>query len=127
MKFHTSPYSYNSLRCDLVLAEKGFDPSSVYELVPADVMTGSHKTPDFCSKSLFTRIPLLEDGNLVLFESRAIGRYLAQKFKDVGPRLMPEEAADIKEKASWEMWFIIECEEFNMHGVTLNNQKLIQP
>jgi glutathione S-transferase len=127
MKLHTSPLSYNSLRVDLVLAEKSLDPDSVYEVVPADVIKGSHKTPDFVSKSLFTRVPCLEDGDLVLFESRAIGKYLAEKYKDVPPRLTLGDDASAKEKAIWEMWFLVEVEEYNMHAVILNSQKLIQP
>lgn len=127
MKLHTSALSYNTLRCDLVLAEKSLDAASVYEVVPADLMKGSHKTPDFISKSLFGRVPCLEDGDLVLFESRAIGRYLAEKYKSVHPRLMPGDYVDLEERATWEMWFLVEVEEFNMHAVSLNSQKLIQP
>ena len=127
VKLTTSPLSYNSLRVDMVLAEKGLDPSSIYDLKAADMMRSTHKTEDFCSKSLFTRVPMLEDGDLILFESRAIGRYLAEKYADVGPRLLPAKTASLAEKARWEMWFITEVDELNMHGVILNSQLVIQP
>lgn len=39
-KLWTSPLSYNSLRPELVLAEKGIDE---FEIVPANIMTGEHK------------------------------------------------------------------------------------
>lgn len=39
-KLHTSPLSYNSLRPELVIAEKGITD---FETVPVDIITGSHK------------------------------------------------------------------------------------
>jgi glutathione S-transferase len=127
MKLHTAALSYNSVRCELVLAEKGGKADSSVERVNANVLTGSHKTPDFLSKSLFGRLPMLEDGDFAMFESRAIGKYLAEKFKDVGPRLMPGDDASVQDRALWEMWFVVECEEFNSHGVAIATQMTIMP
>jgi hypothetical protein len=43
IKLWTSPLSYNSLRPELVLAEKGIED---VEIVPADIITGKHKVND---------------------------------------------------------------------------------
>ena len=40
IKLHTTPLSFNGLRPELVLAEKGITD---YEVVTADIATGSHK------------------------------------------------------------------------------------
>ena len=41
LKLHSTALSYNSLRVDLVLAEKGL--RDVVEIVPADFFTAAHK------------------------------------------------------------------------------------
>lgn len=141
LKLWTSPLSYNSLRPELVLAEKGIDD---FEIVPANIMTGEHKvsiyllkfqrskidlvtqTPEFWEKSLFGRVPLMEDDDVVLFESRAIARYLAMKYISTGPRLMPA-VNDAKTNGIFGMWMILEVEEFNVHAVPIITETVVAP
>ena len=63
---------------------------------------------------------------MVLVESRAIARYLALKYWDVGPKLMPV-LTDAKTSGIWGMWLILEVEEFNVHAVPVINETLIRP
>jgi glutathione S-transferase len=140
IKLWTSPLSYNSLRPELVLAEKGIED---VEIVPADIITGKHKvndwipsernvklilpqTPEFWEKSIFGRVPLMEDGDFVLFESRAIARYLAMKYLNTGPKLMPV-VNDPKTNGMFGMWMIVEVEEFNLHAVPVINETIVAP
>ncbi|OAP59131.1 hypothetical protein AYL99_06429 [Fonsecaea erecta] len=123
LKLWTSPLSWNCLRTELVLAEKGIDD---VVSIPADLIGGKHKTEDFREKSIFGRVPLLEDGNIVIFESRAIARYLCLKYADVGQGLMPE-STDAETKGVWEMWLTLEAIEFDSHVVPVISETLIRP
>ncbi|KAJ9654370.1 hypothetical protein H2201_009013 [Coniosporium apollinis] len=124
-KFTNSPLSYNSLRLDIVLAEKGI---TSYETVPADLMTGSHKTPEFLAKSPFGNVPLYEESNgLVIYESRAIARYLALKYENVGPKLLPDFKQDPKAWAAVEQALQVEAMKFEAYASSLVFQKLLAP
>ncbi|KAI4301377.1 hypothetical protein L6164_034662 [Bauhinia variegata] len=96
MKLHGLEMSTNTSRVMVCLREKEVD----FELVPVNVFAGEHKQYPFLSKNPFGMIPVLEDGDLTLFESRAITAYLAEKYKETGPDLIrhnkPKEAALVK-------------------------------
>jgi len=74
-------------RCVIMtLEEIGCD----YELNIVDLRKGEHKQPDFMTqKQPFGQIPVLNDGDFQMFESRAIGRYLAST-RDKTGLLYPE-------------------------------------
>ena len=51
-----------------------------YDIKTIDIMTGEHKAADYIAKyQPFGQIPALVDGDYILFESRAIARYVASK------------------------------------------------
>ncbi|KAJ9629391.1 hypothetical protein H2203_001764 [Taxawa tesnikishii (nom. ined.)] len=53
-----------------------------------DLMKGAHKDPSYIAhKHPFARVPVLEDGDLTIFESRAICRYLLSKYAGDGNEL----------------------------------------
>jgi glutathione S-transferase len=62
------------MRVQVVLEELGRE----YELVPVSLGAGEHKTPEHLARQPFGKVPALEDGDLTLFESRTICRYLAK-------------------------------------------------
>ncbi|KAM5364976.1 hypothetical protein ACJZ2D_011236 [Fusarium nematophilum] len=65
-------------RVVLLLEELGLP----YELRTVSMKNGEHQTLDFRMKyNPFGRVPVFEQGNTKLFESRAICRYLAAKYK----------------------------------------------
>ncbi|XP_027367662.1 glutathione S-transferase F13-like [Abrus precatorius] len=96
LKLYGLAMSTNTTRAMICLHEKEVD----FELIPVNVFTAEHKQPPFLSKNPFGLVPVLEDGDLTLFESRAITAYVAEKFKEAGPDLIrhkePKEAALVK-------------------------------
>ena len=85
IKIYGSPYSTCTQRILTVCGEK----SIPYELVAINLATGEHKSPSFLEKQPFGKIPVLEDDGYVVYESRAICKYLAAKYTGKGPELMP--------------------------------------
>ena len=74
-------------------------------------------------------MPLLEDDGgdaVIICESRAIAHYLALKYRDAGPKLIPV-PTDVKTRGVWEMWFILESIEFEAHFSPIVRETIIQP
>jgi glutathione S-transferase len=51
-------------------------------MVPTDPRTGETRSPDFLAKNPNGRVPTLEEGGFILWESSAILKYLAAKRPD---------------------------------------------
>ena len=79
--------SGNSREVRIVLAEKGLD----YQSEIVNVMKGETRTPKFLAMNPFGKVPVLVDGDLVVYESNIINEYLEEKYPN--PRLMPREPA----------------------------------
>jgi len=103
-KIHGVPYSTCTKRTLTTCAELGLD----YELVIVDLMKGAHKSEEFLKLQPFGQIPVLEDGEFKLFESRAICRYLADS--KPGNTLYP---SDPKLRALVEQWISVEMSNFD--------------
>ncbi|CAK7338897.1 unnamed protein product [Dovyalis caffra] len=88
------------------LLEKGVE----FDLVHVDLDSGEQKQPDFLLKQPFGQVPVVEDGDFKLFESRAIIRYYAAKYADRGPNLL---GTTLEEKALVDQWLEIEAHNFN--------------
>ncbi|EIW80586.1 glutathione S-transferase [Coniophora puteana RWD-64-598 SS2] len=77
-----------------------------YEVVVIDFTKGEHKLPEYIKKQPFGQIPYIDDDGFVLYESRAIARYLASKYanadtailypSDFQGRALVEQAASIE-------------------------------
>ena len=61
------------------LAELGFHEGEGFERIDAGLHFGKNDTPDFLKMNPNGLVPILEDGNLVLWESNTIMRYLASQ------------------------------------------------
>ena len=53
-----------------------------YILIDVDLPGGAHKQPDFLAKNPFGQVPVLEDGDVILYDSNAILVYLASRYDD---------------------------------------------
>ncbi|KAM6548707.1 hypothetical protein CsatB_020383 [Cannabis sativa] len=117
---------YGSLRSactQRVLAcfhEKGVE----YEIVHVDLQTAQHKQPQFLLLQPFGQVPVIEEGEFRLFESRAIIRYYAAKYADHGADLL---GATTEERAIVDQWVEVESNNFNDLVYTLVLQILILP
>lgn len=97
MKLYDTPMAPNPRRVRWLMAEKGIED---IELVPMNLMQGSHKSPDFLAKAGLPALPALElDDGTTLTESIAICRYLDALYPE--PNLFGRTAA---ETAVIEMW-----------------------
>lgn len=121
MKVYSLPMSTNTVRVIAALNEKGLD----YELVIVDLRTGAHKQPSFLALNPFGQIPVLEDGEIVLFESRAINRYIAKKFKETGSDLLQSGGGTAE--AAVDLWLEVESQQFGPPIVGLVTEALINP
>ncbi|KAK8711533.1 hypothetical protein V6N13_146814 [Hibiscus sabdariffa] len=99
-----SPCTSRVMTC---LHEKEAD----FELVPVDLFAGEHKQLPFLAKNPFGQIPALEDGDLSLFESRAIAAYVAEKFKETGNDLIRHQS--LKEAAEVKVWMEVESQQYH--------------
>jgi glutathione S-transferase len=96
-------------RVEMTLNELGLD----YEFVNVDLTKGEHKQEAHLERQPFGKIPVLEDDDLVIFESRAIMRYLAGKKENTlfGSERTPKVVVD--------NWMEAESNNFNAHISTI--------
>ncbi|XP_058084133.1 glutathione S-transferase F13-like [Magnolia sinica] len=131
LKLYGAAMSTCASRVMFCLNEKGVD----FELVPVNLAAGEHKQPSYlATKNPFGQIPAFEDGDLTLFESRAVSRYVATKYKEKGTDLL--RFNNLKELGLVEVWLEVESQTFNppisaivyqisispLFGGTTNNQ-----
>ncbi|XP_030446610.2 glutathione S-transferase F9-like [Syzygium oleosum] len=88
------------------LIEKGVE----FETVPIDLFKGEHKAPEFVKLQPFGSVPVVQDGDYTLFESRAIIRYYAEKYKHQGTDLLGK---TIEERGLVEQWLEVEAQNFH--------------
>lgn len=83
-------YSTYTRTVRLTFEEKG----QPYDLVEVDMISGAHQHPEHLARHPFGRLPAFRHGDLRLFESDAITRYVDEAFE--GPSLEP---ADVRGRA----------------------------
>lgn len=93
---HGMPYSNFVRTVRMVLEEKGVP----YRLNPVAL-----DSPDLLSLNPFGKVPAFTHGDMVLFESQAICRYIDDAFG--GPSLRP---GDLVEKARIDQWVAATCD-----------------
>jgi glutathione S-transferase len=100
----------NVQRATLPLYLLEVDIEKEVELVKVNLMTRQHLTPAYKSKQIFGVVPYLEDGDVAIFESRALAKYFVEKYEGTGPSLLGK---TLKEKAIINTW--MESEAHNFH------------
>ncbi|MGH8546730.1 MAG: glutathione S-transferase family protein [Gammaproteobacteria bacterium] len=84
---YESPTSSNCQRVKVVLEEKKLP----YQTVRIDLKKGDQKRPDFLKLNPYGKVPVIVDGDTVVYESCIINEYLNDKYPE--PPLMPENPA----------------------------------
>ncbi|HMY21969.1 MAG TPA: glutathione S-transferase N-terminal domain-containing protein [Polyangium sp.] len=105
MKVYGHPASTCTRKVLCLLAEKGVSA----EFVMVDIMKGAQKSEEHLARHPFGVVPAFEDDDgFVLYESRAILRYLDAKLE--GASLSPK---DLKDRARMEQWISVEQSYFS--------------
>ncbi|OMO49775.1 hypothetical protein COLO4_38389 [Corchorus olitorius] len=107
-------------RVILCLIEKGVE----FETVHVDLLKGENRDPEFLKMQPFGSLPVTQDGDLTLFESRATMRYFAEKYKSQGTDLLGK---TLEEKALVDNWIDVEATSFNPPIYALTFQILFAP
>lgn len=95
MKLYDFPFSPNCRKVRAVAYEVGVP----FEGVRVDLLRGDQRAPAFLARNPNGRVPVMEDGDLVLWESVAIMRYVA-----AGTALVPTERRAAAEVDRWLAW-----------------------
>ncbi|KAJ7624369.1 glutathione S-transferase [Roridomyces roridus] len=123
LRLYGTPYSFGAtVVVAMVLLEKNIP----FEFVAVDLRKGEHKTESFKANHPFGNVPYIDDEGFVLYESRAIARYLADKYPDQGTCLIPL-AANVEEKAIFEQGASIELANFHPRIVKVVEEYLAKP
>jgi glutathione S-transferase len=98
MRLHHFPHSNNAIAPLAVVHHLALP----VELVTVDLLKGEQKTAAFTALNPNQRMPVLEDGDFVLWESNAIAQYLAAQRSESG--LWPAEPRAQADVARWQFW-----------------------
>ncbi len=101
MKLYNANLSPNALRVRAVANELGIE----LEIVDIDFRKGENKTESYLAMNPNGKVPLLVDGDFVLWESRAINVYLAGRRPERG--LYPDDAKRRAVVDQWTYWHAI--------------------
>jgi glutathione S-transferase len=80
-----------------------------FDLIFVDLTLGDHKQPDHLALQPFGQIPVLQDGDFTMFESRAIMRYICEQYPNLGPPSLY--GSNLFEKARVEQWLEVEHQQ----------------
>lgn len=101
---YSFPHS-RSLRAAWTLEELGLD----YDCRYVALEKGEGQTPEHLARHPDGKVPVLEDGELTLFESSAICRYLAEQYGD--GKLLPTNPAERAQVDQWLSFIVTEIEQ----------------
>lgn len=87
MRLYNYPDCPYCQKVRVVLAEKDLS----YETAPIDLRKNEQKTPEFLRLNPYGKVPVLEDEEIVIYESTIINEYLEDEYPI--PALMPSDSA----------------------------------
>lgn len=118
MKLYTLPNSPNSRKVVAVMHHLGLKPDITY----LDFSNRDLSKPDFVALNPNAMVPVLVDGDFILWESNAINQYLVEKVG--GSKLFPRDPLIRADIARWQFW---EQAHFNRAFGTLVFESVIKP
>lgn len=96
-----------------------------FQLIPVNMAKGEHRKPDFLKIQPFGQVPAFQDESISLFESRAICRYITDKYPNQGNKGLY--GNNPLEKASIDQWLEAEGQSFNPPSSALVFQLAFAP
>ncbi|KAL1225135.1 Glutathione S-transferase F3 [Cardamine amara subsp. amara] len=109
IKVFGHPASTSTRRVLIALHEKNLD----FELVHVEIKDGEHKKEAFLARNPFGQVPAFEDGDLKLFESRAITQYIAHRYETQGTNLLPVDSKNLATYAIMAIGLEVESHHFD--------------
>jgi glutathione S-transferase len=122
LQLYGHPMSSCTKRVAAVLHEKKVS----FDLHLINIPKGEHKAPEYMAHQPFGQVPYIVDDGLVLYESRAICRYIALKYAGQGIPLIPS-PTDLEKYALFEQAAHIELSAFDPYASQFGVQKVILP
>ncbi|KAI0092245.1 glutathione transferase [Irpex rosettiformis] len=119
LKLFGSPQSKPTLRVAHILKEKQVP----FEFIVIDSSAKEHKSPEYLKKQPFGQIPYTDDDGFILFETRAICKYVAAKWRDQGSPLLPDHN-DLKATALFDQALSIEYSNFDPIVIEILMEKM---
>lgn len=98
MELYSFPLSPPARKALAIARHLGFSP----EVKPVDLFQGKQRSPEYLRLNPQGKVPCLVDGDVVLWESDAIGHYLAEKKGDT--TLLPKQPAARADVLRWQFW-----------------------
>lgn len=120
LKLYGFPMSTCTRRVAIVCKEKNIP----YEFILVDLMKGAQKEPEYMAKHPFGQVPCIDDDGFILYESRAICRYLELKYKNQGTKLIPD---GLQAQAKFEEAASTEVSNFDVFASAIAIEKLFKP
>jgi glutathione S-transferase len=102
MKIFGHPMSTCTRKVLMTLEENG----TPYEFVLVDFAKGEHKQPAHMARQPWGKVPSLEDDGFTMYESRAMCRYVNDKYNG---KLVP---GDVRARAMMDQWTNVELSYF---------------
>lgn len=96
-----------------------FELGHPVNLIPIDLQKGEQKQPSHVARQPFGKVPVATDGDFTLYESRAICRYLVDKYADEPTIKLTPPSTDIKKRAVFEQWMSLEATTYTPEVTTL--------
>ncbi|KIM22232.1 hypothetical protein M408DRAFT_323893 [Serendipita vermifera MAFF 305830] len=119
LKLYTSAIATCGQRVAVILHEKQIP----YELIEPNWVNKEHKSESWLKNHPFGQMPFIDDDGFVLFESRAIIRYIATKYASSGTPLLPGDTSDLKAMAILDQAISIETSNFDPHAGGIMKEK----
>ena len=117
------PTSTCTRRVATILKEKKIP----YEMRALDFSKAQHKAPEFLAVQPFGQVPyIIDEDGFTLYESRAIARYVASKYRNQGNSLLPD-PSDIQATALFEQAASIETSNFDPFASGIAAEKVFRP
>jgi glutathione S-transferase len=98
IELYVFPPSPRAFKVMAVANHLGLD----WTLKMVDFRKGDHKTPQYAALNPNMKMPTLKEGDYVLWESNAIGQYLALKRPEMG--LFPRDERARLDVTRWQFW-----------------------
>lgn len=95
IRLHAMRFSGHAHRAKLFLSLLGLP----FETIEVDLRAGEQKSSAFLAMNPFGQVPVIEDGETVVFDSNAILVYLAKRYGD--PSWLPEDPIGAARVAQW--------------------------